>query len=605
MPRLKPPSASADDRNKDVTPPSSPAATTSESILSILAPVYVGYRMWLANRMPIMDCDEVYNYWEPLHYLLFGLGLQTWEYANEYALRTYAYLTPLVGLSQAIIPYIQHIPPSFWTFLGQSFPYGEPFAPKVALFWMLRALLAGGMGLAELCFCHALVPTASPTVSVTTAFLLITSTGMSHASGALLPSSTLMLLWMLGAAAYLSQRHVMFSVAAILATLATGWPFGCLMFVPLGVDILIKEYRSSRLVLFLLKLVLITGTIQGAVLAIDYQLYGKVVSPTWNILQYNASAGGDELYGIEPISYYIKNVLLNFNYVAVVGLLGLPMALLGTANERSREVIVLLLPMYLWLAVVVPRSHKEERFLFSIYPLLCLGAALVADRLARGIISISSKKASPSSSKLAVLNIMLFAPAGLLGISRTAALSKYYSAPLQVYTHLAQLTQEGTTVCTCGEWYRFPSSFYLHDNLLFVPSSFQGQLPAPFSEHGSRPGTSFHFNDQNREEMDRYIDLEDCDYLVDLMTSTECREGGGSWDVLAHLPFLEVERTDTLHRTLYIPYWHEDKEQQGGVEYVDYVLYRKAKQEVQPVEEAEEQASGQQERANPPESHTS
>lgn len=28
----------------------------------------------------VHDCDEVFNYWEPLHYLLYGSGLQTWEY---------------------------------------------------------------------------------------------------------------------------------------------------------------------------------------------------------------------------------------------------------------------------------------------------------------------------------------------------------------------------------------------------------------------------------------------------------------------------------------------------------------------------------------------
>lgn len=28
----------------------------------------------------IHDCDEVFNYWEPLHYLLYKSGFQTWEY---------------------------------------------------------------------------------------------------------------------------------------------------------------------------------------------------------------------------------------------------------------------------------------------------------------------------------------------------------------------------------------------------------------------------------------------------------------------------------------------------------------------------------------------
>lgn len=30
----------------------------------------------------IHDCDEVFNYWEPLHYLLYKSGFQTWEYRS-------------------------------------------------------------------------------------------------------------------------------------------------------------------------------------------------------------------------------------------------------------------------------------------------------------------------------------------------------------------------------------------------------------------------------------------------------------------------------------------------------------------------------------------
>lgn len=35
---------------------------------------------WAALYSPVGDCDETFNYWEPTHYLLFGSGLQTWEY---------------------------------------------------------------------------------------------------------------------------------------------------------------------------------------------------------------------------------------------------------------------------------------------------------------------------------------------------------------------------------------------------------------------------------------------------------------------------------------------------------------------------------------------
>lgn len=40
----------------------------------------------------IHDCDESFNYLEPLHYLLYGYGMQTWEYSARFALRAYLYL---------------------------------------------------------------------------------------------------------------------------------------------------------------------------------------------------------------------------------------------------------------------------------------------------------------------------------------------------------------------------------------------------------------------------------------------------------------------------------------------------------------------------------
>lgn len=28
----------------------------------------------------IQDCDESYNFWDPLHFKIYGSGLQTWEH---------------------------------------------------------------------------------------------------------------------------------------------------------------------------------------------------------------------------------------------------------------------------------------------------------------------------------------------------------------------------------------------------------------------------------------------------------------------------------------------------------------------------------------------
>jgi len=62
-----------------------------------LPPIVAFYIFLLANVLaaayaPIQDCDEVFNYWEPTHYLTHGYGLQTWEYSPEFAIRSWAYV---------------------------------------------------------------------------------------------------------------------------------------------------------------------------------------------------------------------------------------------------------------------------------------------------------------------------------------------------------------------------------------------------------------------------------------------------------------------------------------------------------------------------------
>ena len=47
---------------------------------------YTAFKVLLSARLAaavwsnISDCDETFNYWEPTHHLLYGHGLQTWEY---------------------------------------------------------------------------------------------------------------------------------------------------------------------------------------------------------------------------------------------------------------------------------------------------------------------------------------------------------------------------------------------------------------------------------------------------------------------------------------------------------------------------------------------
>ncbi|KAF2617150.1 hypothetical protein F2Q68_00042250 [Brassica cretica] len=58
--------------------------------LPFIALCYLRYMSATSNI--VHDCDEVFNYWEPLHYLLYKSGFQTWEYSSKFALRSYLYI---------------------------------------------------------------------------------------------------------------------------------------------------------------------------------------------------------------------------------------------------------------------------------------------------------------------------------------------------------------------------------------------------------------------------------------------------------------------------------------------------------------------------------
>jgi alpha-1,2-mannosyltransferase len=152
---------------------------------------------------------------------------------------------------------------------------------------------------------------------------------------------------------------------------------------------------------------------------------------------------------------------------------------------------------------------------------------------------------------------------------------------LAVYAALSEQVStrsDRSLVCTCGEWYRFPSSFYVPQGseLAFLPSSFHGQLPQAFSVHGSRPESQAvlqPFNDHNLEQPERYEqDPKNCEWIIDLQSS-ECAQSVSKQEILL-VPFLDAERTSALHRILYLPYLHEKAVANGQVHYHNYALYR-------------------------------
>ena len=120
---------------------------TTTTFIIIMIPMYISYRMYIAQYMPIMDCDEIYNYWEPLHYMIYETGHQTWEYHYNYALRTYSYLVPFQIISQYI----------YQPMIVSLYTQTSNIHPKLQLFLLLRQTIAGFTACSELCFIYALI----------------------------------------------------------------------------------------------------------------------------------------------------------------------------------------------------------------------------------------------------------------------------------------------------------------------------------------------------------------------------------------------------------------------------------------------------------------
>ena len=131
----------------------------------------------------ISDCDETFNYWENMHYLIYGKALQTWEYSPAYALRSYAYI-------------LLHMLPAWLTskILNPNSVY--------LFYYITRWFLAGLCCLSETYFYVGVTKEFGSNVGKITLVCQLFSAGMFVSATAFLPSSTSMMLCMLSHGAW-------------------------------------------------------------------------------------------------------------------------------------------------------------------------------------------------------------------------------------------------------------------------------------------------------------------------------------------------------------------------------------------------------------------
>lgn len=213
---------------------------------------------------------------------------------------------------------------------------------KLSFFLIVRLVLSIFSAYAEKRFIHATQQVFGFTVALNAAMFMLLSPGVFMCSVAFLPSAVSMSIVLLAVSFWMENRFVASIAMGCIAVFWTGWPFVAVLFVPLGLHMIIASYFSSeekdamKNVLSLFYKGIITLIVVAApAAAIDFFMYKKWlvntficmmiiifktkyivdrVSPTLNILLYNVLGGnGDELYGTEPISYYIRNLFLNMS----------------------------------------------------------------------------------------------------------------------------------------------------------------------------------------------------------------------------------------------------------------------------------------------------
>lgn len=189
-------------------------------------------------------------------------------------------------------------------------------------------------------------------------------------------------------------------------------------------------------------------------------------------------------------------------------------SLLRPAMGDNPRMITVSAAFYLWFGIMTSQPHKEERFMFVVYPALCLNAAMAYHVALTIWGSLSARLALGRTQDLLNWTVLVLplAVTALTSLARVLAVTTAYSAPLNVY---AVLPSNATgNLCLGKEWYRFPSSYFLPNGLhaKFVRSAFDGLLPGEFSEavNGSfaRPGTYLipaGMNDENRGDPAKYV----------------------------------------------------------------------------------------------------
>lgn len=531
----------------------------------------------------INDCDETYNYWEPLHFISTngeGGGFQTWEYSPSFGLRSYLYLW-FFGWPSYLSFFMGF--PNWLAFLLVRFFLGLVSAVSASLLSSTVATYIYSNNqkqIGELDLTKRKV-----LFSFLLSFCCCISPGNFLSSTTLLPSgpsaslTALMLVFWL-------KRCYFLAVGCVAFTGLIVWPFAAVLGIPLAVYMMFsgKMYRLVKLV------ILWTFLLVPPLVLVDSFYFGRFILAPFNIIRYNLfpqikqqSGSASQLYGTEPIAFYIKNYILNQNLLCIFALLLLLISAVkyilrplfqtkivsvsghSDTNTSLPDIrLIVCSSLVIWNGIFFLQSHKEERFLFPCYPFISVASAVFM----LGLIETFNSNTRPTYIRHIALFIVLVSCSVtfLLTVSRIFTLIRWYSSPIFLVKHIPvpSFQSNKPLLCIGREWHYFPSRFLLPGGaenwrIGFVQSAFSGQLPGQFAKPLSNGVVSSstridgsHFNSENVEEIDRFITNEsnECTYILDRDSPPGVRE---KWYVADQKTWFSLVNRTTIEPNNYNP----------------------------------------------------
>lgn len=288
--------------------------------------------------LPIADCDETFNFIEPVHYLLYGSGKQTWELCSQYALRSWLFS---------------------WMYAWPAvFIRGAASLSSADVYFYLRIFNGRIAALAELFFVYSVWSAFSGKAAMVALLLLLVNYPIPHAAVSVLPTSFVMICNFVVLGCWLRTRawtattwskaraktlkgvppHLRWCVCMALFFSVfggvAGWPFAGVVAVPIGLDLLLRFPKHA-----ILFTAASFAVVVAAGMAMDARYYCRWTLSGWNVVLYNVFGGanrGPDLFDVEPWHFFWKNLTLNFHLMFVAVLLA-PLIVLCTPRREPHS----------------------------------------------------------------------------------------------------------------------------------------------------------------------------------------------------------------------------------------------------------------------------